>query len=78
MRMRSGIKLNLLERATKSISLWSMKIAFKGMSDLDKLETRREAAQRIQKLKATNNNEDLKIAELWIEFYSWTSTYGDE
>lgn len=76
--MNSTTKLTLLEKATKSISLWSMKTAFKGMSDIDKLETRRDAAQRIQDLKATNNEVDLKVAQLWIEFYNWTTTYEDK
>jgi hypothetical protein len=45
------------------------------MTDKNKLAARRYARGRILELKATEDEEDLKIAEMWIEFYNWTLVY---
>lgn len=74
--MRSGTKLTLLEKVAKSVSLCWMKTAYNGMDAGKRLEARNNAAIRIWQLK-NGDSEDLKIAEMWIEFYDWTTTYGD-
>lgn len=77
MKMKNTTKLTFLERWAKFISLWMMKTAYKGMNEAERLEARNDAAIRIWQLKS-GDLEDLKIAEMWIEFYNWTITYGDK
>jgi hypothetical protein len=67
--------MNLLEKCSKNFSLWSMKVMYRWMTDKNKLAARRYARERILELKATEVEEDLKIAEMWIEFYNWTLLY---
>jgi hypothetical protein len=69
--------MTLLEKCFRSISLWSKKTAYKGMIEVDRLDTKRYAIERIQELKATGDERWIKIAEVWIEFYDWTLTYKD-
>jgi hypothetical protein len=52
-----------------------MKVMYRWMIDKNKLAARRYARKRILELKATGDEEDLKIAEMWIEFYNWTLVY---
>lgn len=68
--------MSFLDEAAKRFSLWSMKTAYRGMNDYDKRQTKIDAYKRVQKWKATGNAEDLKIAEMWQEFYEWICKKG--
>lgn len=67
--------MTLLDKIAKSISLWSMKTAYKGMNEAERLEARNNAALRIRELRI---DFDFELADLWIEFYNWTTTYKDK
>ena len=67
--------MNLLEKCSKNFSLGLMKVMYGWMTDRNKLAAKRYARERIQELKDTGDEEDLKIAEMWIEFYKWTLVY---
>lgn len=60
-----------LDKAARGLSLWSMKTAYEGMNVSDKRQTKIDAYNRVQELKATGDAEDLKVAEMWQEFYEW-------
>ena len=70
-------KLTLLERWSKSFSLWSMKLNYRWMDERNRQIARRFAIERILELKATRNAEDLKLSEMWEELFNWTLTYKD-
>jgi len=63
--------MSFLDNLAKKFSLWTMKTAYKGMNDSDKRQTKINAYKRVQELKATGDVEDLKVAEMWQEYYEW-------
>jgi len=66
----------LLEKCSKSLSLWSMKVMYGWMTPENRLQARNHAAIRMWQLK-DGNLEDLKVAEMWEEFFDWASNYKD-
>ena len=67
--------MTLLDKIAKSISLWLLKTAYKGMNEAERFEARNDAALRIRELRI---DFDFELAGLWIEFYYWTTTYKDK
>jgi len=63
--------MSFIDEAAKNLSLWSMKTAYEGMNDSDKRQTKIDAYSRVQELRATGDAEDLKVAEMWQEYYEW-------
>lgn len=64
--------MSLLDSIIRSVTLWSMKTAYKGMNEAERLEARNNAALRIRELRI---DFDFELADLWIEFYNWITTY---
>lgn len=67
-----------LNKTSKSLSLWSLKTAYKGMSEVGRLQARRKAANRVAELRRTWDIEDSLVADMWKEFYEWTYTYEEK
>lgn len=65
----------LLTNAARSTSLWLMKTYYKGINEAERLEARNVAALRIRELRI---DFDFELADLWIEFLNWTTTYEDK
>lgn len=63
--------MSSIDEITKKLALWQMKTAYEGMNDSDKRQTKIDAYKRVQELKATEDADDLKVAEMWQEFYEW-------
>jgi len=66
--------MNLLEKCSRSFSLWLMKMAYRGMNEAEKLQAQNDATLRIRHLRM---DFDFELADMWVDFYIWTTTYKD-
>ena len=70
-----GESIMSLEDTVRKFSLYLKKTAYEEMNDSDKRQTKIDAYKRVQELKATGDSEDLKVAEMWQEYYEWICNY---